>query len=178
MVSEGSQGGKRLVAYIVMVDEPTPTTSELRGYLKERLPDYMIPWEFLALKSFPQLPNGKVDRRALPQADIERPTRKDATAPRTSMELLLAKTFKKVLGVEEVGTFDNFFEMGGHSLLSMQVIAQIERETGIRLNPGEFIFQTLSQIAGVLDKKIKNANRSEPKKLKHRILSKVKSIFS
>ena len=123
---EDVSGEKRLVGYVVPSQEPAPTTSELRVFLQQKLPDYMVPSIFVTLKVLPLTPNGKVDRRALPVPDQSR-TKLESSfiAPRTQVEELVAGVWAQVLKLEQVGIQDNFFELGGHSLLAMQVISRI-----------------------------------------------------
>jgi amino acid adenylation domain-containing protein len=124
-VRKDPQGDKRLVAYVVASHEPTPTFSELRSFLKEKLPDYMIPTALMFLDLIPLTPNGKVDRRALPTPDLERSRLETKfVAPRTQVEKVLAKIWGEVLGLERVGVHDNFFELGGHSLLATLVMSR------------------------------------------------------
>ncbi|MBN3899198.1 MAG: amino acid adenylation domain-containing protein [Nostoc sp. NOS(2021)] len=122
-------GNKRLVAYIV--PKQYLDTSELLCYLKQKLPDYMLPSAFVKLlDALPLTPSGKTDRRALP-APLSRETRNvstDLIPPRTATEEVLAGIWSDVLGLEQVGIHDNFFALGGHSLSAMQVIARL-RET-------------------------------------------------
>jgi len=119
--------GARLAAYVVPVrTEPAPTTSDLLRFLQARLPDYMMPAAFMLLDTLPLTPSGKVDRRALPIPDANRPDLEVAyLAPRTPLEQVLAQIWEDVLGVERVGVHDNFFELGGHSLLAIQVVSRI-----------------------------------------------------
>ncbi|MBW4666566.1 MAG: amino acid adenylation domain-containing protein [Cyanomargarita calcarea GSE-NOS-MK-12-04C] len=113
---------KQLVAYIVSWQHQIPTVSELRNYLKELLPDYMIPGVFTLLDTLPLLPNGKVDRRALPVPESLRPTLTTTyQVPQSEMEQQIAKLWQEVLHVEQVGIHDNFFDLGGHSLLIIKV---------------------------------------------------------
>jgi acyl carrier protein len=125
IVREEKPGDKRLVAYVVASHEPTPTFNELNSFLKEKLPDYMIPTAFVFLDLLPLTTNGKVDRRALPAPDLERSRLEmKFVAPRTPVEKVLAKIWSEVLGLERVGVHDNFFELGGHSLLAIQVMSR------------------------------------------------------
>jgi amino acid adenylation domain-containing protein len=117
---------KGLVAYVVPNQQSTPTINDLRTFLKQKLPDYMVPSTFVMLDSLPLTPNGKVDRRALPAPDQSRPELVNSfVAPRTSVEEALAEIWAEVLNVEEIGIHDNFFELGGHSLLATQVISRV-----------------------------------------------------
>jgi aryl carrier-like protein len=94
-------------------------------YLQMKLPDYMIPWPIVQLDSFPLTSNGKVDRRALPMPDDARLTRTEIVAPRSQLEERLAALWRDVLGLARVGVYDNFFDLGGHSLLLMRLHERI-----------------------------------------------------
>ena len=125
LVREDLPGDKRLVGYVVP-GERVPTTGELRAYLADKLPDYMIPSALILLGSLPLSPNGKVDRGELPAPDqlsLERQV--GYVAPRTPLEEVLAGIWAEVLGLEQVGVEDNFFALGGHSLLSTQIVARV-----------------------------------------------------
>ncbi len=125
LAREDEPGDRRLVAYLVPAKEYAPTPSELRSFLKQKLPDYMVPFAFVILDALPLTPNGKVDRRALPAPDRSRPELGGTfVAPRTSIEEGLAGIWAEVLGLERVGIHDNFFELGGHSLLATRVISR------------------------------------------------------
>ncbi|MGH7825279.1 MAG: amino acid adenylation domain-containing protein, partial [Candidatus Binatia bacterium] len=118
--------GKRLVAYVVSNHELAPGTSELRSFLKEKLPDYMVPLAFVFLDGLPLNPNGKVDHRALPAPDQSRPELENPfMAPRTSIEKTLASIWIEVFKLDRIGIHDNFFDLGGHSLLATQVISRL-----------------------------------------------------
>ncbi|MGD1020131.1 MAG: amino acid adenylation domain-containing protein [Verrucomicrobiia bacterium] len=123
---EDAPGEKRLVAYVVPEREPLPTTTDLRNFLKEKLPEYMVPAVFVLLDALPLMPNGKIDRRALPSPDRSRPELDKAfVAPRTSTEESLAEIWAQLLNIERVGIHDNFFDLGGHSLLATQLVSRI-----------------------------------------------------
>jgi len=123
---DNGQGSHHLVAYVVAAHEPAPTVSELRGFLEEKLPEYMVPSAFVLLDALPLTPHGKVDRRALPAPDGTRPElNKPFVAPRTPTEKLLAEIWSQVLGVEPIGVQDNFFDLGGHSLLATQIMFRL-----------------------------------------------------
>jgi hypothetical protein len=114
--------GKRLVAYVVPSRGLSPSVSELRRFLGERLPDYMVPSVFMMLDALPLTPNGKVNRRTLPAPEGERPSLEVAyAAPRAGLERRIAEVWRAMLQVEKVGAHDNFFELGGHSLLMAQI---------------------------------------------------------
>lgn len=120
----------------------------LRRYLQMRLPDFMVPSSFVFLRSFPVTPNGKLDRRALPAPDPAHLDCKDSyVAPRTSTEDLLAGIWSRILGVDKVGIHDNFFNLGGDSILSIQIIARAN-QLGLRLTPALlFAHQTIAELA-------------------------------
>ncbi|MGK7878447.1 MAG: amino acid adenylation domain-containing protein [Xenococcaceae cyanobacterium] len=138
---EDNPGDKRLVAYIVSRPEQTLTTEELRHFLKQKLPDYMVPSVFVFLDALPLTLNGKIDRRALPAPDSSRPDL-EATfiAPRTSVEQQIADIWTQLLKLEQIGIYDNFFALGGHSLLATQVISRLRQAFGIDL-PLRILFE-------------------------------------
>jgi acyl carrier protein len=130
-------GDKRLVAYVVSDQESIPTPSELRSFLREKLPNYMVPSAFMFLDALPLTPNGKVDREALPAPDTVRPeSRGPYVAPRTPIEEALAGIWAEVLRLKQVGIHDNFFELGGHSLLATQVISRVRAAFRVELPLG------------------------------------------
>ncbi len=125
LVRENHPGDKRVVAYVIPHREPS-TTSELRHFLKAQLPDYMVPSAFVMLDALPLTPNGKVDRRALPIPDKIRPKLESGfVAPCTPTEETLVDIWTEVLGLKQVGIRDNFFDLGGNSLLIIQVHSKI-----------------------------------------------------
>ncbi|HEV7684729.1 MAG TPA: amino acid adenylation domain-containing protein [Pyrinomonadaceae bacterium] len=125
---------QRLVAYVVAASEIQPSTADLRSFLENELPHYMVPSVFVQLESFPLTQNGKVDRAALPAPDVENTLRDDQfTAARTPLEERLAVMLSSLLGLEQVSVHDNFFMLGGHSLLGTQLISQIRGAFGVEL---------------------------------------------
>ena len=123
---EDVPGDKRLVAYIIALAEQRPTVDDLNDFLRTKLPNYMVPSIFVFLDSLPLTPNGKVDRRALPVPDQTRPELVEIyVAPRTQVEEMVAAIWAQVLGLEKVGIRDNFFDLGGQSLLATQVISRV-----------------------------------------------------
>src|SRR5207248_7428962 len=114
----------RLVAYIVGEEGTEISNDELLDFLRRSLPEYMVPSSFMQLRELPQLPNGKVNRHALPAPNNIQAT-SFYVSPRTDTEEKLAKIWGKVLDIESVGIFDNFFEIGGHSLLITRIRARI-----------------------------------------------------
>jgi len=115
----------------VAMDEKSPTTSDLRRFLQTKLPDYMIPSAFVALDALPLSANGKVNRRALPAPEATRQgSRAEYLAPQSEMERTLAALWQQALKIDEVGVNDNFFDLGGHSLLLAQVHGQLAAALG------------------------------------------------
>jgi len=129
----GAGGDERLIGYVVPNDS-APAVSELRRFVQDQLPNYMVPGSFMMLETLPLLPNGKVDRRALPAPDQAHPDNDRAhMAPRNPMEEKLAGIMAEVLKLECVGIHDNFFELGGHSLLGVQVMARVRKVFQVEL---------------------------------------------
>jgi len=129
---EDSPGDVRLVAYVVP-EKASPSSDELRGFLEQRLPRYMMPDAVVALTTLPLTANGKLDRRALPAPDDAPAAPDDYAAPQDPVEQLLADIWAGVLRLPRVGVRDNFFAMGGHSLLATQVVSRIRTEMGVEL---------------------------------------------
>jgi amino acid adenylation domain-containing protein len=145
---DDQQEGKRLVAYLVPKAGTENTgENELHAYIKERLPEYMIPTAFVLLEKLPLTPNGKVDRKSLPKPEAKAPD----TAPRDRMELELVKIWQEVLHVGRVGIRDGFFEVGGHSLLAVRLISLIQQRIKKSL-PLAALFQnpSIEQLARLL----------------------------
>ena len=158
-VREYQAGDKRLVAYVVQNEKATCSISELRGFLKQKLPDYMIPSTFVSLDSLPLTPSGKVDRKALPAPDSERPDFENAfVAPRTPIENVLAGIWCEILGLKEVGIHDNFFELGGHSLLATQVMSRLRKAFEVEI-PLRTLFEKPT-IAGLAIRIARDPGRS------------------
>jgi amino acid adenylation domain-containing protein len=130
-----TSGEKRLVAYVVPVPDAELKAATLRKFLVEHLPEYMVPSSFIRLESLPLLASGKVDRAALPVPTAENVLEEDAyEAPQSEIQERLANTVRTLLGVKRVGIDDNFFNLGGHSLLGAQMIAQITETFGVELS--------------------------------------------
>jgi amino acid adenylation domain-containing protein len=180
LLREDIPGDKRLVAYMVpqgderrmtndesapasVVVRPASCVSELRAFLAERLPEYMLPSAFVLLDALPLTPNGKVDRRALPPPDQDRPLDSPAyLAPRTADEARLAEIWATALGIARVGLHDNFFELGGHSLLALQVISKIRATFEVEV-PLRRLFElpTLAELASEIASQQAPQRRSE-----------------
>ena len=152
IVREDNLEDKRLIAYIVPQVQTTLTQSEMRQFLKQKLPEYMIPSAFVFLAKFPLTPNGKIDRRALPTPEQIRPEPEETfIAPRNELEQQLTKVWEAILGIKSIGVTDNFFDLGGHSLLAVKLFAQIEKTFRINL-PLAAIFHspTVEQLANII----------------------------
>ncbi|HSF38962.1 MAG TPA: amino acid adenylation domain-containing protein, partial [Thermoanaerobaculia bacterium] len=133
LVREDLPGDKRVVAYVVPCPETEPAAGSLREFLREQLPDYMLPSAFVLLLALPLNPNGKVDRRALPVPLPVAGGEEVATAARTPVEEIVAGIFAEVLGIELPGVEASFFELGGHSLLATRVIARVRSAFEVEL---------------------------------------------
>jgi aspartate racemase len=156
---EDSPGDKRLVAYLVSNHEHKPTTNDLRGFVKENLPEYMVPSVFVFLESLPLTQNGKIDRAALPVPDPQRwEFEKPFVAPRDVLELKLTKIFEECLKVHPVGVQDNFFELGANSIQAAFIFSRIRKTLGKQLHLA-ILFQapTIEQLASLLRKEEKAA---------------------
>jgi amino acid adenylation domain-containing protein len=131
---EDAPGDIRLVAYLTARAQATIDVGELRELLRSRLPEYMVPSAFVVLEAVPLNPSGKVDRKALPAPESARPSQAAAyEPPRTETEARIAAIWKEVLRVDQVGKYDNFFDLGGHSLLLIKVQGALEQEFGRKI---------------------------------------------
>ncbi|HEV2707576.1 MAG TPA: amino acid adenylation domain-containing protein [Pyrinomonadaceae bacterium] len=151
LVREDVPGDKRLVAYVVPAGDERVSTSELRNFLKQRLPEYMSPSAFVVLDALPLTSNGKVDRKALPAPEGERPElNAEFSLPRTTSEAQLVDIWQQVLRVERVGIHDNFFELGGDSILMIQIISKANA-VGLHLTLRQFFqHQTVAELAALV----------------------------
>lgn len=132
--SEDQRGEKSLVAYVVPAEGAIPSALSLRASLREKLPEHMVPSEFILLETLPLTPSGKIDRKAL-SAATPRPTAGDATyvMPQSPLEWQIVLIWEELLGVRPVGVRDDFFALGGHSLLAVRMIDRIEQDCGTKL---------------------------------------------
>jgi len=158
---EENGSDKRLVAYVAS-GEKRPRASELRERLRERLPEYMTPSAFVLVDELPRTPNGKLDRRALPEPEawgVEQ--ERGYEAPRTAIEEVVAAIWSGVIGVERVGVQDNFFDLGGHSLLATQVISRLRGALGVDLEL-RAMFETVSlkELAERVERKLRSGKGS------------------
>jgi len=144
----------RLIGYLVLAPESHLTLSALRAFLQARLPDYMVPAIFVRLEKLPLTPNGKVDRMSLPAPDESNTLREDAyAAPRTEMENTVAGILERLLKLEHVDVEENFFSLGGHSLLGAQLIARLRDTFGIEM-PLRVVFEapTVAELSAEIER--------------------------
>jgi amino acid adenylation domain-containing protein len=154
VVSQEVQAGdKRLVAYFVPVAKAAPTHTEMRNFIATRLPEYMVPTVFVKLEALPLSPSGKVDRATLPTPSAENTLRDTSfITPRTPIEERLAAILASLLDLDRVSSEDNFFLLGGHSLLGTQLIARIRDAFGVELSLRSlFDFPTIAQLSGQIE---------------------------
>jgi amino acid adenylation domain-containing protein len=151
-VREDGPGDNRLVAYVVGQRDSQTDAHELRTFLRQKLPEYMVPSAFIFLDSLPLTPNGKVDRKGLPAPDGNRDELEQAyVAPRSPTEEILAGIWAEVLKIEQVGVRDNFFDLGGHSLLATQVVSRMRKVFHSELPLRHlFEFPTIAELAAVI----------------------------
>jgi amino acid adenylation domain-containing protein len=159
---EETPGQKQLVAYVVGQERVPVNVTELREFLKESLPEYMIPAAFVVLDAVPLNANGKVDRKALPEPErVDLVSEETYLAPRNVLELQLAQIWQAILAVEQVGVRDNFFDLGGHSLLAVRLIAQIRKRIGQELPLATLIeAATIERLAAFLSEQDAKRQRS------------------
>jgi amino acid adenylation domain-containing protein len=164
MARETSSGEKYLVGYVVAREMgPEPTPSELRAYLRERLPEYMVPTGWLFLESLPLTPNGKIDRQKLPAPEQTQSETAGYVPPTTELETTLAAIWEQILEVQRIGTQDNFFDLGGHSLKATQVMARVQQTLGVRV-PLSTLFAdpTVAGLAQVIERTPQQARQQGP----------------
>ena len=156
-------GDERLVAYVTPSGSEFPTTSQIRSSLKESLPDHMLPSKFVFLESLPLTASGKIDRRALPKPNLQRPklvTR--FSAPTTPVESVLAQIWAETLGLTSVGVHDLFFDLGGDSIIASRIVSAIGRIFPWELTLAEFYDTcTVAQTAEWLNRKAPSPEQAE-----------------
>ncbi|NNC02416.1 amino acid adenylation domain-containing protein [Corallococcus exiguus] len=148
---DDGSGQKQLVGWVVDAGGKSLDAGALRSFLRQRLPEYMVPARWVAMERFPLTPSGKVNRKALPAPEAGREPTRTLVGPRTPLELQLVRIWEEVLGVHPIGVRDNFFELGGHSLLTLRVQSAIHARLG-RTLPVAALFQnaTVEHLAGLL----------------------------
>jgi len=146
----GADGEKCLIGYAVLRDQMPTSAGDLRVWLREKLPAYMVPSSLIVLKRLPLTPNGKLDRHALP-APEESGEREEFVAPSTAVEELIGDIWSEVLRIPTVGIHDNFFDIGGHSIFATRVVSRISQILQVRLPLRKlFEFPTVAGLAGVM----------------------------
>jgi amino acid adenylation domain-containing protein len=145
-VKEIAPGDERLIAYVTESQDGVFQQRKARKYLRTKLPTYMIPGSFIVLDKLPLTPSGKVDRKALPMPQTGAHTAAKKL-PSTEMEKALAEIWQELIGIDTVYLQDNFFDVGGHSLLAMQMILKVESRLGCRITPRDVLLQNLGQLA-------------------------------
>jgi acyl-coenzyme A synthetase/AMP-(fatty) acid ligase/acyl carrier protein len=154
VVREDTPRDQRLVAYVV-ANGKTPDAQDMRSFLQDKLPNYMIPSAFVVLDAIPLSPNGKTNRRGLPAPDMSRLEAVVAeAAPQSDMEKVIAEVWQMALGIDQIGVYDNFFDLGGHSLMAVQIVATLEEKTGYKLNPLYMRQATLGQMAAKFEEEL------------------------
>ncbi|HWK90507.1 MAG TPA: non-ribosomal peptide synthetase, partial [Longimicrobium sp.] len=155
LARDDARGSKRLLAYVVAADgAEKPSPGELRQELKRRLPDYMVPSAIVVMDAFPQTPNGKVDRAALPEP--EPPAAAGQAPPQGEVERAMAAVWQELLALPSVGVHDNFFEVGGHSLLLAQLQERLRAALGREVTMIElFQYPTIASLAAHWDAEAK-----------------------
>ena len=150
---EDTPGDKRLIAYLVSQNGAI-NSSDLREALRSKLPEYMVPAGFVMLDALPLSPNGKVNRKALPQPNLEGTSDESQfTAPSTETEIALAEIWCRLLGLKQISTRDSFFDLGGHSLLAVRLFAEIQQRFGVNLRLSTiFEVRTLGALAELIRK--------------------------
>ena len=155
-VYQDQEGRSRLAAYLIA--DSAMSSSTLRSFLRERLPEYMIPSDFVVVDALPLTPAGKIDRRALPLPDRTRPDLASTfVAPRTEAETLVARIWSQILGVEQVGVYDNFFDLGGHSLMATQILSRLRNVANVEI-PLRAMYETptIANLAEAVDAASRN----------------------
>ena len=162
---EDSPGDQRLVAYVVPKEKQHLSLSEVRAHLKQSLPDYMVPTALVELTTLPLTPNGKVDRKALRKPEAPISPEPASAPPRDELETKLAAIWREILGLSSVNITDNFFDLGGHSLMAVRLVNEIKKSTGAEI-PLTALFQdaTIERLAEVI-----RGNATIPQAVVHRI---------
>ena len=153
MVKVYESGTKYLVAFIQTDDGNNLETGIIQQFIAEKLPPYMVPARIICMKALPLTPNRKIDLERLAEIMDGTSHKTIPTEPATKLERAIADVWRSALNIDSISTTDNFFEIGGHSLLSIEVIATIEKKLGVVLNPRDFVYQTLGQLVAGLEQR-------------------------
>ncbi len=171
----GDQQEKKLVAYIVSEQSQNVSVNELKNYLRQNLPEYMVPTVIIMMEAFPLSPSGKVDRKALPEPDGSRLVETEYTPPRDEQERIMVEICADLLHVDRVGVFDNFFDLGGHSLLATQFISRLRDEFAIEI-PLRSLFEnpTVDRLSSYIHE-LKQETETESEKIT-RLMKKIDNL--
>ncbi|NJK55771.1 MAG: amino acid adenylation domain-containing protein [Pleurocapsa sp. SU_5_0] len=151
LVQGDEPGNPHLVAYVIPHSEQNPATKDLKDFLQAQLPDYMVPAAFVLLKAFPLMPNGKLDRHSLLALETVGLNLKEYVAPQNAVEEVLASIWANLLKVERVGIWDNFFDLGGHSLLTTQLISRVRQTFRVEISLRDLFEEpTLAHLSKIL----------------------------
>lgn len=161
-IGSGNNNDQRLVAYMTLADQARISIEALREHLMRQVPAYMLPQHFVDLEKMPLTPSGKIDRKALP-SPVAAP-RAANVPPESRCERRIAALWQEMLGIDSVSVHDNFFDLGGHSLSSMKVIARIDEELGVRLRPRLLVLNTLREIAVACDERMERSESRESRR--------------
>jgi len=153
VVREIQAGDQRLMAYIVLADGCELTATEMRSYLRQKLPGYMLPQHFVELDTIPLTPNGKINHKALSQTLYNLEHQDQFEPPGTDIEKEIGAIWCELLQIEKVSLNDNFFDLGGHSLLAMKLIYKIHERYNVGISLLDIITNTLARISGIVDEK-------------------------
>ncbi len=150
---EDTPGDKRLVAYVVLHEKQTATVGDLKSYVMKKVPTYMVPSTLVLLETLPLTPNGKVDRRGLPAPEHTRPELGEAfVAARTSIEEVVTGIWSQALGIEQIGIHDDFFALGGDSLLAILVITRLRKVLQVQLSLARFLeARTIAKLSKIIE---------------------------
>ncbi len=172
LAGDDNSGEQRLIAYVVPAQSPKPSIESLRGGLLKKLPEYMVPALFIFIEEMPLSTNGKIDRKALPEPSLARPEMDQAYAPpSTSLEKNMVEIWRQVLSIEKIGIHDNFFTLGGSSLLVVQAVALVNEKLNRNLPVVKmFQYQTINELAKHLmeDKNARPSNGTVNDRTKRR----------
>ncbi|WP_373528142.1 amino acid adenylation domain-containing protein [Nostoc sp.] len=178
IAKEDNSGGKCLVAYVVPHQQQIPTNSKLRQFLSHKLPGYMVPSAFVILESVPLTLNGKVNRRALPEPDLHREI-SDYVVPNTEIEKVIADIWQRTLKVEKVGIYNNFFELGGNSLLLVRINQQLQEILNLEVSIVDmFNYPTIHTLSQYLSNKFYKKDKINQNSSRTQSHSEIKSLIN
>ena len=166
MVREDKPGDQRLVAYVIpksgtTVEQGTTLNPSVIDHLKRYLPVYMVPSYIEWIDEFPSAPNGKINYAAFPRPSrVQKQEKTSGNKPESEMEIIVLKIWEELLDLDDIETNDMFFDLGGHSLLTLKVVERFMSETGIKLSPLSLINQTLRQLAAGAERSISKLEES------------------